>query len=880
MIVSNVCKSFFSPKATSLNSRTSIIQVAAKPLNKIITVYVFICTMKKSNSLFALFFWANLLIISLLSGSTSWAQQSKVVPGQQVKKQLTALRVTASPKIDGILDENEWENAPVASEFIQFRPNPGALEKYPTTVKVMYDNEAIYVGVLMQEMSQDSIYRQLSKRDEFGNTDFFGIFLDTYNDENNGFGFFITPAGVQLDARYASGGNEDWSWNAVWESSVRLEKSSWVAEIKIPYSALRFSSKKEQEWGINFIRKRQVVQTDYFWSPIDQNTNGFVNQWGKLVGLKNIEAPLRLSFTPYVSGLAMSYPITGENSKDIGYKEKINFSGGMDVKYGINDAFTLDMTLIPDFSQVQSDNQVLNLSPFEVQFNENRPFFMEGTELFNKGGFFYSRRIGGRPINAYKIYDNAYKGYTVIESPSETKMINGTKFSGRTQSGLGIGVFNAIVGSTYATIEKEGKRIEIETQPLTNYNIAVFDQSLKNNSHFTLVNTNVMRAGSTYDANLTGTVFRLANKSNTYAINGKAALSQKYHTNETNLGYMYRLGVGKVSGSFQYNIAHSVESDTYDPNDMGILFTNNKQTESVNFKYNRLKPFWNLLSLNANLGGEYTRRIKPDTFQDFVINSSLHGRFKNFWNAGLWANLKPVETNDFFEPRVSGWHYVTPRSFKMGSWFGTDYSKKVAIEGGFDFGVMDENNRRNFSYFFAPRYQVNNQFTLNYNYSQNMKLDDIGFVNIKTEDNVIDEGEIKFGKRDVQTVTNTLSGIYSFNNKMSLTTRVRHYWSKAAYNKFYGLTKEGRLGADDYTGNHDINFNAFNVDMVYSWWFAPGSEISITWKNSILDGKNTVLPRYFENLSNTITSPQTNSLSVKLIYYIDYLTLKNRFIKS
>ena len=187
-----------------------------------------------------------------------------------------------------------------------------------------------------------------------------------------------------------------------------------------------------------------------FWSEIDPQENGFLNQSGYLKGVKDVVSPIRLQATPFIA-------VYGEHYKDKN-ADQVNsyghsFNGGMDIKYGINDAFTLDMTLIPDFGEAQSDNQVLNLSPFEVRFDENRQFFTEGTELFNKGNLFYSRRIGGRPINASKAYANLDDGETVINNPISTQLINASKVSGRTKGGLGLGVFNAVSARTFATIE-------------------------------------------------------------------------------------------------------------------------------------------------------------------------------------------------------------------------------------------------------------------------------------------------------------------------------------------------------------------------------------------------------------------------------------------
>lgn len=824
-----------------------------------------------------------LLLVLLFPVLKSQAQvqdaKKKIIVHPQ--KSLQALRVSEAPRIDGILDEAVWQQAQIATDFIQNRPTPGPLEVHPTEVRILYDDEAIYVGALMHDVAQDSIFRQLSQRDDLGNTDFFGIFLDTYHDGINALGFFTMPAGVQLDARYSSSG-EDWSWNAVWESEAKLQGSDWVAEFKIPYSAIRFGSKSEQVWGLNFMRNRQSTRQGYFWNYVDPAVDGFVNQYGTLTGLRDIEAPLRLSLTPYLSAFAAHYPYNEEGSNEVGYKDKVNFSGGMDVKYGINDAFTLDMTLIPDFSQVQSDNQILNLSPFETQFNENRPFFMEGTELFNKGDFFYSRRIGGVPINYLNERAEEEKGYKVIENPLETKMLNGTKVSGRTQSGLGIGVFNAVVGRQYATLEdSEGNRFKKETQPLTNYNITVLDQSLKNNSYVTLVNTNVMRQGTTYDANLTGLLFRLANKGNKYAVEGRGALSQRYLSDSTALGHMYGIKVGKVSGRFQYSFIHSVKTDTYNPNDLGILFRNNTREEELNLSYNFYQPFWKLLNLYTNLGAEYSRRYKPDAFENFGIYGNVNGTFKNFWNAGLNINLEPIKTYDFFEPRVGGWYYLFPENYNIGGWFSTDYRKKLSFDIEMNYRPFHENHRRNFNFFISPRYRVNDRLMFVYSYSSENRLNDMGYADSFMEQ--VSNGELQriiFGQRDVNAVSNTLSGSYIFNNRMSLTLRARHYWSKAAYSRFFELTDKGGLLPNSYSKNRDVNFNAFNVDMVYGWWFAPGSEISIVWKNAILQEEDLVTPRYFDNFSHTMASPQNNTLSVKVIYYLDYLTMKKRLTKS
>src|SRR6476620_1531707 len=431
---------------------------------------------------------------------------------------LPAIRTSLAIKLDGDLNDPAWATAAVARNFIEQRPVYGRKEQENTRTEafILYDDNAVYIAMFLHEKSKDSISTELVGRDQIGINDFAGVMFDTYEDKINGVGFYVTPLGEQMDCKYFLN-NEDESWSTVFQTATKITEDGWTLEMRIPYSALRFSKEKVQSWGINFVRRRTRTGQQYLWSPIDPNKFGTMNQAGTWKDIRDIQAPVRLSFSPYMSAYLDNNP---SNRK--GWGTTIN--GGMDVKYGISKAFTLDMTLIPDFGQVQSDNQVLNLSPFEVRYNENRSFFTEGTELFNKGNLFYSRRIGGRPL----LYSGSYDGAEhVLKNPAETKLINATKVSGRTANGLGIGFFNAITKPQYAVIETAAKeQKEIETSPLTNYNILVLDQTMKNNSSVTLVNTNVMREGSAYDANVTAGLFDIYDKKINWNGWGKIATSR------------------------------------------------------------------------------------------------------------------------------------------------------------------------------------------------------------------------------------------------------------------------------------------------------------------------------------------------------------------
>jgi hypothetical protein len=789
------------------------------------------------------------------------------------KRQLQAVRIREAIKLDGLLDEAVWQQAPIASDFIQQRPNPGVPEKNKTEVRVLYDDAALYVGAIMHDSSPDSILREITQRDHFGNTDLFSVFLDTYHDQLNGYNFTVTTSGVQIDARYSPAGGEDTNWNAVWDARTSQRGTDWIAEMRIPYSAIRFSNAPEQLWGLNFARQRKRDNAQFFWNEVKPAVNGFVNQWGDLRGVRDIKPPLRLSLTPYISSYVNHNPLNAEGTRRI----TTSLNGGADIKWGINESFTLDATLVPDFGQVQSDNQVLNLSPFEVQFNENRQFFTEGTELFNKGNLFYSRRVGGTPGGFYDV--NLGSSEKLVRNPAETRLLNATKVSGRTSKGLGIGLFNAVSSDMYATVRntESGEERRVLTQPLSNYNIFVLDQSLKNNSYVSLINTNVTRAGRTYDANVTGGLFRFADKKNAYAVDGSLMYSRRRGLafNSENPvsdrdGYKYTVGVGKISGSFTWGLNHGIESATYNPNDLGILFGNNNITQTFDVAYRKYKPFWKVNNMAYFYNGFNT------TFT------------KSFLQIGYDFDINPV-THDFYEPRVTplGKYLVRVPGNTGIVWFlNSDTRKKLSygVNAGIRSYGLDERlprpRRSRYMFGFYPRYRVNDHLTFRYHIDWSLARNQIGYVNGGMDDGEpLDQefmGQVVLGRRDVATVDNVVSVAYTFNNRMSFTLRTRHYTSNVRYADFTTLAPNGDEQLVDYRRNRDNTYNAFNVDAVYAWWFAPGSQVSIVWKNA---GSTNLLaeeatPQFFNNFNNTINTPHNNSLSVKVFYYLDYLTFK------
>jgi hypothetical protein len=786
-------------------------------------------------------------------------------------KKIAAIRTHEKITIDGDIKEEGWKSAALATNFVEWRPSFGKIEeeKSKTEIYFLYDDNAIYVAGFCHEASNDSISKELVGRDVVGVNDFIGILFDTYNDKINGFGYYVTPLGEQFDAKYSNTG-EDPSWNSVYESQAKIVPGGWTFEMRIPYSAIRFSNKKIQDWGLNITRRRSKSGKQYMWNPLNPNIGGTLfAQAGLWTNIENIKPPLRLSFSPYFSTYANHYPYNQPGTNN--WSSSVN--GGMDVKYGINQAMTLDMTLIPDFGQVQSDNQILNLSPFEVKYNENRTFFTEGTELFSKGNLFYSRRIGGAPVHFNDVSNEIKSNETIVNNPSSTKLINGTKISGRTASGLGIGFFNAVVDAQYATVvdDKNNQR-KIQTNPLTNYNILVLDQSLKNNSSISFINTSTLRSGSDYDANVTAGIWDLYDKKNKWNFFGQTAISQLYGylpNGKTQLGYSHKISFSKPSGHFNFNIWQNLTDSGYSQNDMGYATNNNFFDHGIWMGYKWIKPtnWYNNIYYNFNF--TYSRRYHPSAYQYLDINTNVNGQLKNLWTVGLFTDFAAAQ-NDFYEPRVAGRVYKTPASGAIDVWVNTNNAKKYSANLEIAYRRAPAFDSRGYDISVGNQYRFNKKLTISLNNNVQLRYNYVGYA-VMSGDSII------FGSRTRTTVENILNFKYNFNNKMGLSLRMRHYWSDVRYHQFYNLNTDGSLTAvpGTYSGA-DYNVNYFNVDMIYTWQFALGSFLNIGWKNAIATSDNDFYDNYPHNLRNTISAPQLNSFSVKVIYFLDYLSLKKK----
>lgn len=778
------------------------------------------------------------------------------------RKQITITKISKAPHIDGILDDKAWEHAAIATDFVERQPVNGRPipDSLRTEVKIVYDDLGIYFGAKMHDPNPDLIPRELVERDQIGNQDFFFILLNGYNDRQQSLQFIVTASGVQYDAKMTNQG-EDNSWNAVWYSAAKINEDGWVAEVFIPYSELRFPEKEVQVWGLNMEREFRRERTRYSWSPIDNTKGSFTIYDGEIYGIQNIKTPLRLSLQPYLS--------TYVNNFD-GETETV-LNGGMDLKYGINDAFTLDMVLVPDFGQTKFDEAVLNLSAFEVQFAEQRQFFNEGTELFSKGGLFYSRRVGGSPSRFPVLNENEeIKSY-----PSRIDLINAAKISGRTSKGLGVGVFNGITKNTYATIENtetSETRKEI-VEPLANYNVLVLDQRFGENNSITLVNTNVLREGDFRDANATALLLDITNKSNTFRYYSYLKSSWVL-TDSTKFGNAGRIQVSNISGKHRYTTSVNFRTIDYDINDLGFSTNTNFISYYGYYGYRLLQPHgaFNNIFLNFNLN--LNRRLEPDLYNRFNFNFNSSFTTKEFIAFGGGFETTPFGTNDIYEPRTEGRFVKQPAYYNPWVWISTDYRKRFAFELDLELVSFDEKNRNIKSFGVSPRYRFSDKWKVNAGARVNYSSNEQGYVN-RIDDDIL------FGQRDRNTIITSLESQYIFNNKMAASLSFRHYFSEVEYNQFYTLENNGDLISNPtYENVHNTSYNSWNIDLRYSWWFAPGSQLTFLYRNAIDSFFDEAGLGFKENFENLFEQPQLHSFSIRVSYFLDYNRVKPLFRKD
>ena len=782
------------------------------------------------------------------------------------RKRIKTTRITKPPKIDGILSDDAWKNAEICKDFVILRPDNGkpAPKEYQTEVRVVYDDTAIYIAAMMLDPDPKGIPMEFATRDNFSQADFFLVTINPNDDGQNPFEFVVQSTGNQGDSK-VSNGNEDFDWSAVWESAAKITEKGWNVEMKIPYRAIRFANRPVQNWGFNFHRRLEKLNEQHTWTHIDNAVGRWTQYDGLIEDFRDIKPPTRLNLYPYASATTTTF----EGTTDF------DWSVGMDLKYGLTENFTLDATLIPDFSQVGFDDVVLNLGPFEQQFTEQRQFFTEGTELFNKGRIFYSRRIGGAPIDQFDVESSLSADEEIIDYPEKVTMLNAIKVSGRTKKGLGVGIFNAITQKTEATIKDSitGATRKEVTNPFSNYNILVLDQQFNQNSTVTLINTNVTRDGRFRDANVTALDWHIETKDSKYNADGSVRMSNiSDDVDNPNTGYTFDNSFGYNSGHWYWELGYNFENKDFNPNDLGILFSNNEQTIYGSAGWRTLQPTKKFNRYNFNFYNQANFQHFSGIYTSYNAGFGASAQTRKRFTFGGNLNYG-TEKRDYFEPRqgtTSGIYFLQPERKNINGWISTNSQKLLELNMNGYYTGYSKNPKVGYGFGIAPRYRFSNQFSLRYRLNYNKTNDDQGYVDE-------DASNIILGMRDRKNYTSTISGKYSFSTNSSLSLSFRHYWGSVNYNSYHNLNTDGTLAPNTTYVGENVNFNSWNLDLNYIWQFAPGSQLIAFYRNSIFNEDTNSNLSFFENLENLFEQPNQHTFSVRFVYFIDYNKIKSIF---
>ena len=798
----------------------------------------------------------------------------------QNRKEIKITRFNNPPKIDGIINDVQWNGLEPATGFERWMPNNGQKERegYESFIYLGYDDTGIYIAGKFNDPNPSLIPLEFSQRDNIWevNADSFWLSINTNDDNLNDQGFQVTSAGTLGDT-YTSGefSEDDWNFDTVFEAKVSIDENGWNMEMKIPYSALRFPSSDIQSWGIQFSRRIIEFGEFYTWNYIDTKTSTFRESLGLLNGLKNISPPTRLFFYPY---LQSSVDLNKNNRPLSGY------SAGMDLKYGISNNFTLDATLIPDFGQVAFDEKELNLSPFEQKFDENRAFFTEGSQLFKKadtggfrgGNFFYSRRIGDDiNLNTDELIEDNEE---LMSYETKSNLVNSIKLTGTTNSGLSIGIINSITEKAYANV-KDLNTQEIKNKliaPLTNYNVVSLSQTALNKySTFSFLNTNVNRGDDFKGSNNSALVVDLYDNDRKFNINANVFQSNSKSFSDTK-GFRGGISLSELTGSLRFDIGWNGVDANYYQNDLGYYNLRNDQRLWAKVGYMTFKPTKLYEKIEAYLWMSERSRFYPK------ILKSLGGRI------GLTLTSLKLEEirasfdytskyKDFEETRKEDFFIYQPAEYELEFNYRSDTRKKLVYGSGIEhsYGVNEQFNENSSEteIEFYSGYRLSNQFKVELGISNGISKNEIGYV--------FDENDnLYFGNRKVKFTENNISLNYNFNSYKSLNLKFRQFWSSALYKEdFFLLKSDGNRSVSeknisDY--NPNTNFNLWNLDLSYNWEFAPGSKITLLYRNNIFNENNLSGISYYNSTKELFEKPINHQLSLRINYFIDFNLLKKK----
>ncbi len=816
--------------------------------------------------------------------------QSEYLP----KKSYKAFRVENSPEIDGTFEDDAWKEGTWEGGFVQHEPSEGRPPSQQTLFKVAFDDMNLYVAVRALDSAPDSINSRMSRRDN-GDGDMVFVVFDSYHDLRTGFCFGVSSAGVRFDQIFSNNGeNEDASWDPIWQAEARIHEWGWGAEMKIPFTQLRFEKNTNEVWGFEVARQIFRHSEMSFWHPIPRTAPGLIHALGELDGLQEIEPRKQLDLMPYGVGSVRTYePEEGNPFAD---GTDLAYGVGLDGKIGVTNNMTLDLTVNPDFGQVEADPSEVNLSAFETYFEEKRPFFIEGKNItsFNVGlgdgdvgndNLFYSRRVGRRPQGDPEVEDDEY-----IKMPIFTPILGAAKLTGKTKKGWSLGVIEAVTAETKATIGNGTRRKEI-VEPLSSYTMARVQKDFnKGNSILGAAATGTVRRleGTEMDwlhgsATSAGVDFTQYFRDRNYMFNAALYTSHVQGTREAitrtqrssaryfqrpDAGYVQldsartslsglggKLQFGRIGGKWNFLFMSVFKSPGLELNDMGYMREADQVLNVLWTGYNFTEPFSIFRFLNLNndvyIASDFGARITGIGYE-YNINAD----FKNYWEAGFGGGFNFHQVSNSI--LRGGPSMYLPGSGRFHSYIESDDRKAFSAELGFSTRWGADQYYRETSIGLDLTVRPMNALTISLSPSYSSSYRELQYI---AREEMNGEERYLFGHIDQKVLSTSLR--INFNITPDLTIQ---YWGQpfvasGDYNGFkmitdpkaeefsnrYHVYTQDQIfrEVDTYQVDEDMDMHPdysfedpnFNVDewlsnLVIRWEFMPGSTAYLVWSQT------------------------------------------------
>ncbi len=749
--------------------------------------------------------------------------------------EMQAVRINPhTPEIDGDLNDPVWHSDKIhpVRGLRQMEPDEGAPASESTLVAVVYDDDAIYFAFWNYDSEPEKIRNNLVRRDRWVEADMVTVRLDPYHDHQTGYRFELNAAGVQRDFRLFSDTNNDIAWDGVWESATKIQPWGWSAEIRIPYHCLRFKSQDDYVWGCNVTRYISRKAESDWWAFSPSTEGGHVSRFGHLTGISGIRPARRLEIMPYAVSSFKSEPKSRGNLDGRDYLGNTGF----DLKYGISSNMTLDATINPDFGQVELDEPVLNLSAYETFFEEKRPFFLEGTELYDTPFMlFYSRRIGRPPVQ--DVDDPNFDYYT--DYPNSTTILGAAKVTGKVANGTSFGFLNAVTSREWAeysslvtepvrggdstnqvdTVGVDTLRGVVETE--ASYSVLRLQKDVFSNSNVGLILTHVGQ-DSRYPAVTGGVDWRLYTSNGIWVLRGQSVFS-KVDPEHTGFGIncVFEKDAGK---HWQGSLGMTIKDPTLYINRLGYTSRNNSRRTYAWIQY-RTSDDWFIFrntyhNFNAWTGWNY----EGDNIEKGG-NYNTYLEFTNNWNLGGGINYEFAHAEDLETRGMGVWQ--RPSSLSWWASFNTDQGRMFSLN------LNPGSGRSRYGSWWAHytgllfRPRSNMEYQLGVNYIRS--FGQIIWVTNRDDQAI-------FADLDQDEISLALSAGITFRKNLSFQISGEGYLTGLDYQNYrpyLGSEKYGEpLDANEFDPTYDRNFSALNSTVILRWEYLPGSTLYLVWTRS------------------------------------------------